>query len=145
MKKLIDIINTKNEPNILQSIQWGSKRPNLRVKKKSNKMQPEVIKDIESSELVSTYYHVPIFEMHDGTFTCDIWSEAVQENIEIYDISIENIEERLRVILVENYYKSLAAISNHYNQNPDFNNPESNLENLRDAIEVKVKNFLKDL
>jgi len=32
--KLIDIIDTTNEPNILQSMQWGGKRPNSGAKPK---------------------------------------------------------------------------------------------------------------
>lgn len=129
-------------------------------------MQPEVITQIENSELVrksnfgfrqyhircqeksiriATYYHVPIYELHNGNFYCDIWSEKEQTNIELIDCSIENIEESLRVVLLENFYQSLTAIEDHYKHRSDFNNPAQNLDNLRDAIETKVKKFLKDL
>jgi hypothetical protein len=34
MKKLIDIIDTANEPNILQKIEWGGSRKNAGAKPK---------------------------------------------------------------------------------------------------------------
>jgi hypothetical protein len=34
MKNLIDIIDTTNEPNILQTMQWGGSRPNSGAKQK---------------------------------------------------------------------------------------------------------------
>jgi hypothetical protein len=34
MKKLIDIIDTANEPNILQKIEWGGNRKNAGAKPK---------------------------------------------------------------------------------------------------------------
>ena len=34
MKKLIDVINTANEPNILQKIEWGGSRKNAGAKPK---------------------------------------------------------------------------------------------------------------
>jgi hypothetical protein len=108
-------------------------------------MQPELIKDIENSELIGTYYHIPIYELHDGYFTCNVWSEKEQRNIELNDCSTENIEENLRVILLENFYQSLTAIEDHYEHKSDFNNPSNNLENLRDAIKTKIKDFLQDL
>jgi hypothetical protein len=36
MKKLIDIIDTTNEPNILQKMEWGGKRANSGNKPKYN-------------------------------------------------------------------------------------------------------------
>ncbi len=36
MKKLIDIIDTTNEPNILQKMEWGGARKNAGAKPKYN-------------------------------------------------------------------------------------------------------------
>jgi hypothetical protein len=36
MKKLIDIIDTNNEPNILQKMEWGASRENPGAKPKYN-------------------------------------------------------------------------------------------------------------
>ena len=110
-------------------------------------MQSELVKDLGNTELVECYLGVNIFKI--GSFAeyyhCDVWSEELNENVELESVFIDNLKEELSPILAYNFHSSLMAIKNHYNQKPDFNNPESNLENLRYAIETKMKAFLKDL
>lgn len=107
-------------------------------------MQPELIKEILNTELVATHLGVNIYK-DQNNYVCNLWSEEYQENEDVYSYSLDNVKQEINNILAYNYHQSLIVISDHYNQKPDFNNPNENLSNLRDAIEIKINNFTKDL
>lgn len=107
-------------------------------------MQPELVEQLSNEHLEETYLGVQIWKYYDQ-YTCDVWSEENQENIEYLDSSIENIKEQLNAILAYNYFHSLKVIQYHFRHKMDFNNPIENLENLRVAINVKISEQLQDL
>jgi hypothetical protein len=65
MKNLIDIIDTTNEPNILQKIEWGCTRKGSGAKpkyKEENKMKQELLKCIEIIERIE--YHESVIRLN---------------------------------------------------------------------------------
>jgi hypothetical protein len=93
-----------------------------------------------------SYYGIDIdFDHEKDVYVSWVWSEKYQANRQIEERYSSDVKELIRVILVDNFYKSLTEIKEHFNHTSDFNNPQQNLENLRVAANKKVVELLEDI
>jgi predicted nuclease with TOPRIM domain len=93
-----------------------------------------------------SYYGIDIdYDQEKKMYVSFIWSEHQNKGIDLEFKSAELLKNELRFILVDNFYKSLTEIKEHFNHTSDFNNPQQNLENLRVAANKKVVELLEDI
>jgi hypothetical protein len=75
-----------------------------------------------------------------GYYVACVWDWTRNKNRELISHDIEDIRFDLNHILAQNYFECLNQIAGHFEHVKDFNNPEQNLENLRERIgEIIIK------
>ena len=104
------------------------------------------IQEKERFTSYESYYGVDIdYDNDKKIYVAWVWSEKNQANKEIEEPYVADVKDLIRVVLVENFHKSLTEIQEHFKHTADFNNPAQNLENLRLAAKKKVDELLEGI
>ena len=80
----------------------------------------------------------------DGTFVSGLWDVKNQKFVTLAYKDVNELKIELDEILAYNFFESLKQISDHFKSGTDFCNPEQNLENVLEAINKKLKDFIKE-
>lgn len=78
----------------------------------------------------------------DGTFVSELWDVKNQKWVTLAYKEVNELKIELDEILAYNFFESLKQISDHFKSTKDFSNPEQNLENILEAINKKLKDFI---
>lgn len=78
----------------------------------------------------------------DWTFISELWDVKNQKHVLLAYNDVNELKIELDEILAYNFHESLKQISEHFKSTKDFSNPEQNLENILEAINKKLKDFI---
>lgn len=97
----------------------------------------------EGVTIAKLHYDHFIFHIEgSNTYHINVYSHALDTELEFEDEDINVVINKTNEVLVENFYASLLMIDEHFKYDSDFCNPGNNLINLKAGIADRVSDFL---
>lgn len=102
------------------------------------------IYEAERIQFHDTFYGTKIFYDNEArVYVFSVWSEKDNINISFEHPRLNFVKFQLSEILIDNFYRSLTAIKDHFGHEADFDNPAQNLEKLRIKANEKISALLE--